>query len=319
MKLSDIPGLLKETAKQWYDDNTFQLGAALAYYAVFSLAPMLIIAIAIAGVVFGEQAARGRVAEQLRSTVGPQVADAVQEMLRSASETSSGNLAAVVSVVILLFSATAVFGQLQAALNTIWGVKPRPDRGWLDALKDRFWSFVMVLGLGLLLLASLVMSALLTAVARFWEPDWLPGGVHFWQALNYLISFGLITLLFAMIYKVLPDVEITWHDVWVGAIVTALLFTLGTYLIGLYLAHSSWISAYGAAGSVIVVLLWFYYSSQVLLLGAEFTQVYANRYGRPTVDADRAVPVTREERTFHGLAGSKGVAAHGSNCPESGG
>ena len=287
----DILGLLKETLQEWYADNTFQLGAALAYYSVFSLAPILIIAIAVASLAFGEEAARGHIAAELGSTVGPRVAAAIQETLQHTAETGTGTWAALLSVGVLLVSGAAFFSQLQQALNTVWGVQTKSHRGWLAIISDRLWPFLVVLGVGCLLLVSLVLGTATSAFAALVSPAELPEGVYFWQALHWLISFGFITLLFAMIYRLLPDVKIAWHDVWVGAGATAILFCLGNYLIGLYLAHSSWISAYGAAGSLVVILLWVYYSAQVFLLGAEFTQVYANRSGRPLVIEDRAEPL----------------------------
>jgi membrane protein len=195
----------------------------------------------------------------------------------------------------LLLGATAVFAQLQDALNTIWRVKPREGRAWLGVIKDRFWTFMIVLSIGFLLLGSLLISIGLSAVTEFLPAAYHPN-LYFWRALDWLVSFGLVTTLFAMIYKLLPDVELEWRDVWVGAAVTAVLFTIGRYLIGLYLAHSSWISAYGAAGSLVIVLLWVYYSSQVFLFGAEFTYVWANESGKPLVPRANAEPATEEAR-----------------------
>jgi membrane protein len=308
MKVQAIFELLKATYQEWTNDRTSRLGAALAYYAVFSLAPVLVIVIAVASLVFGEKAARGQVAAEVELVAGPEVGRAVEEMLSHTHATGAGWWATAVSIVVLLFSATAVFAELQDGLNTIWGVKARPDRGWLNTIRTRFWSFMIVLGLALLLLLALAAATAVTAVNTFLGPS-LPAGTAFlWRLLDLAITLGLLTLLFAMIYKVLPDVKIAWRDVWVGAVITAVLFTAGTYLIGLYLGWSSVASAYGAAGSPMVLLLWVYYSSQVLLFGAEFTQVYACKYGRPLVREDRAEPVTPEARARQGMSGTKSAA-----------
>jgi membrane protein len=290
-----IAALFKQTFLEWFDDNVQRLGAALAYYTIFSLAPLLIIVIAIAGLGFGQQTAQSEILAQLRSLLGDEGAKATQAMIENAQRPATGLLATLIGIVMLLIGATGVFGQLQEALNTIWGVMPKPGWGIKRMIKDRFLSFVMVLGIGFLLLVSLVLSAGLAALGKFFNyllP--VPEGVL--QLLNFLVSFGVITLLFAMIYKVLPDVKIGWSDVWIGAAMTALLFTLGKSLIGLYLGKSGVASAYGAAGSLVIILLWVYYSSQILLFGAEFTFVYANKYGGRIVPADNAMLINKEIR-----------------------
>jgi membrane protein len=293
--------LLRAAFWRWYADNTFRLGAALAYYTVFSLAPIILIVVGIAGLVFGEEAARARLLEEIDNTVGSQVGEAIAATSQHIQDTESGLWATIISVVMLFFGATGVFAQLQDALNVIWGVKPREDRTWFDSVKDRFWSFSVVLGIGFLLLVSLVISTLLSALTRFVTPTMIPGNIYVWQVLNWLVSFGVVTLLFAMIFKLLPDAKIEWREVWVGAAVTAALFAIGRYLIGLYLGQSAWISGYGAAGSLVVILLWVYYSSQILLFGAEFTYVYANRDGKPLVLKETAEPVTEEARARQGM------------------
>jgi membrane protein len=301
--------LLKETFSAWDEDKCPRLGAALAYYTIFSIAPLLIIGIGITGFVFGEQAARGEIVGQIESAVGQPAAMAIEEMLKNTHAEGSYTFAAVVGIVLLLFGASGVFIQLQDALNTIWKVAPKPDRGIRGIVRDRLLSFMVVLGTGLLLLVSLVISATLAALSKFLTPAALPGGTYLWQGINGLISFLLITLLFALIYKVLPDVRIAWRDVWVGAIVTALLFTLGKYLIGLYLGRSSTTSAFGAAGSLVVILVWVYYSSQLLLFGAEFTRVYANKMGSPLIPTDNAIPVTLNARARQGMPPSADLGA----------
>lgn len=300
MKLKEIWDLLKTTFSKWSADKASRLAAALAYYTIFSLAPLLIIAIAVAGLIFGRQAARGEMVSQIEDVVGQETALFVETVVENAGQSqSSGLIATIVGLVTLVFGATGVFAQLQDALNTVWQVKPGPGRGIMGAVTDRLWSFVMVLGVGLLLLVSLAISAALPALGSV--TDLLPGSEIWWQVLNFVISFGILTLLFGMIFKVLPDVEIAWSDVWVGAAITALLFTIGKLLIGLYLGRSSVSSTYGAAGSLVILLLWIYYSAQVLLLGAEFTQVYAARYGSRIRSDGVAVWVSPEMRAGQGL------------------
>ncbi|HYF63704.1 MAG TPA: YihY/virulence factor BrkB family protein [Herpetosiphonaceae bacterium] len=296
--LKNAWGLLKQTGKEWSEDKVPRLGAALAYYTVFAIAPLLIIAIGIAGLAFGAEAVRGQVASQLETLISPEAAEAINEMIKNASKPSSGILATIIGFVTLLFGASGVFGQLKDAMNTIWGVAPRPGRGIMGIIKDRFLSFTMVLGIGFLLLVSLMVSAALSAFQKFVFGD--SAGIVL-QIVNFVVSFGVITLLFAVIYKVLPDVKIAWRDVWIGAAVTALLFTVGKYLIGVYLGRSSTTSTFGAFGSLVVILLWVYYSAQILFFGAEFTQVYANQYGSHVVPDKDAVPVTEEARAKQGM------------------
>jgi membrane protein len=283
--------LLKKTASEWMEDDAPTLGAALAYYTVFSLAPLLTIAIAIAGFFFGKEAGQGQIFDELRGLIGEETGKAVQEMVQSANaQPTVGIIATIVSVVMLLFGASGVFGQLQASLNRIWEVKPKPGRGVLGILRDRLLSFGFTLVVGFLLLVSLVLTAAIALVAE-WMGGLMPGSETLAQLLNFVLSLALITLLFGMMFKFLPDAKIAWHDVWIGAFLTALLFTVGKFALGLYLGKSSVASSYGAAGSLIVLLLWVYYSSQILFFGAEFTQVYANRFGSRVAPADNAVPV----------------------------
>jgi len=301
MNLKAIYQLLKTTFDEWNDASAPRLGAALAYYTVFSLAPLLLLVIAIAGLFLGEKAARGQIVEEIGDTVGGPVAESIQQMLEHAHSPTSGGIATAVAIVTLLFGASGVFGQLQDALNTIWQVKPKPGRGILGILRDRFLSMTMVLGTGFLLLVSLVVTAAIAALGKFLTPTALPGGTYLWQGVNLLVSLGLITLLFAMIFKVLPDVKIEWRDVWIGAVITAVLFTVGKFLLGYYLGRGSVTSAYGAAGSLVVLLIWVYYSSQILLFGAAFTRVYATRFGSGVRPAPNAVPVTEEARAEQGM------------------
>ncbi|MBC8075580.1 MAG: YihY/virulence factor BrkB family protein, partial [Chloroflexales bacterium] len=270
--------IIKETFSEWSADNAPRLGAALAFYTMLSLAPLLVLAISIAGLVFGEEAARGQLVGQFQGLVGKEGAEAVQTMIQNANKPATGIVASIIGIATLLFSASGVFGELQASLNEIWDIKPKPSKGILDTIKQRFFSFSLVLGTGFLLLVSLGLSALLAGLYSVIEGIF-PGLGIIGTILNFLISFGVTTLLFAAIYKLLPDADIAWKDVFIGAAATSLLFSLGRFLIGLYLGQASVGSAYGAAGTLVVLLIWIYYSAQILFMGAEFTQVYANRLG----------------------------------------
>jgi membrane protein len=288
-----IIGIVKETFQEWNEDKVPLWAAGLAYYTVFSLAPLLLIAIAIAGAVFGEEAARGELVNQIRGLIGQEGAEAVQAMIQNARKPESGGtIATLFGVIALLFGASGVFGQLQDALNTIWEVKPKPKQALRAFLQSRFLSFASVLVIGFLLLVSLVLSATLSGISAYFSGligNWAILG----EFLNFVISFGVITLLIAAIYKFLPDVDVTWKDLWVGAAVTSLLFSLGKYFIGLYLGNSGVTSTYGAAGSLIVILIWVFYSAQIILLGAEFTQVYAKHRGTGIRPSKHAVQVEK--------------------------
>lgn len=290
MTLKPALSMLKESFQEWKEDDALQLGAALAYYTIFSLAPLLLIVIGVAGLAFGREAVQGRIVEQIDHLVGQQGALAIQTMIANVARHDSGVLATVIAGITILFGATGVFAQLQASLNKIWNVEPKPDRGILGFLKTRVASFGMILGIGFLLLVSLVLSAGVAAVNNYFV-SLMPAAEVLFQVLSLVVSFAVVTLLFAMIFRFLPDAKVAWRDVWIGAAVTALLFAIGKELIGLYLGHSSVASAFGAAGSVIVILVWIYYSTQILFFGAEFTQVYARRYGSRIVPDEDAVQV----------------------------
>jgi len=276
--------LFKAAVTSWSDDFAPSMGAALSYYTLFSLAPLLIIVISIAGMVFGQEAAQGAVLDQLRGMLGDEGAVAVQGMLKSVDRSGKGPIATVIGVALLLLGATAVFGELQSALDRIWRTPaPRKAGGLWHMLHSRLLSFGLVLGLGFLLMVSLVVSAALAALGDWWE-GWFEGWDVVLEILNFVVSFGAFTLMFAMIYKLMPRAKIAWHDVWTGAAVTALLFTVGKVLIGLYLGKSSLASGFGAAGSLVVLLAWVYYSAQIFLLGAEYTWVCANQNGSHAQD-----------------------------------
>lgn len=271
--------LLKQTAGSWLDDYAPSMGAALAYYTLFSLAPLLLIVISVAGLIFGEDAARGEITLQLQSLMGDAGARAVQDLLASVRQPVEGSFATAVGLLLLLVGATTVFAELQDSLDRIWRV---PDRvrpnGWLALVRARLLSFGMILAVGFLLTVSLVISAMTALLGKTIEP--LFGGWYVvGAAVNGLGGFLLIAAMFALIYKVMPRVRVHWRDVWTGAVFTALLFTLGKVVIGLYLSRFGMSSGFGAAGSLVIVLLWVYYSAQVFLFGAEFTWVYANACG----------------------------------------
>lgn len=294
MRWKTVWELTKATIKSWSDDNSTRLSAALAYYTLLSLAPLLVLVVAIAGLVFGDDAARGQVGDELATLVGPEAGAGIQTVLKHARGPEGGAWGSILGGAVLLFGASGVFGELQAALNTIWKVEPKPGRGVLGVLKDRFFSFTMVMGVAFLLLVSLVLSAALSAVGAFFS-DLLPGGELLWQLANNVISLAVISFLFALLFKVVPDIEVAWRDVLPGAVCTALLFTIGKYLLGLYLGRASVASPYGAAGSLIVLVIWVYYAAQILFLGAEFTRVYAERRGARIRPSDDAVAVPRAE------------------------
>ena len=279
MNLQYFWNLTKDSFLAWMDDYAPSMGAALAFYTVFSVGPLLIIVIAVAGLVFGAAAAQGEVVAQLRQLLGEEGAVAVQGLLKSVSEPSHGIIATVVSMATLLLGATTVLAELQSALDRIWKAPAlkQPGSVW-SLISVRLWALGMVLGLGFLLLVSLVVSAALAALGKWWA-GWFGGWQSLLQVINFVVSFGLITTAFAMIYKFLPRVIVAWRDVWIGAALTALLFTIGKFLIGMYLGRSSITSGFGAAGSLVILLIWVYYSAQIFLLGAEFTRLSAQRRG----------------------------------------
>jgi membrane protein len=288
MTLTRLWAVFRRAIAGWWNDNVPHLGAALSYYTLFSLAPILIVAIAIAGLAFGAEAVRGEIVAQIDGLVGHDGAVAVQAMLEGAAKPSSSIPATIIGIITFFVGATGAFLELQTALNTIWRVKPKSSGNWFRILlMQRLISFALVVGVGFLLLTSLVVSAGLAALDKYMGHTY-PGMAVLWQAVNVVVSLGVVTLLFAMIYKVLPDVKLAWRDVWVGGLVTAGLFTIGKLVIGLYLGTSGFSSSYGAAGSVVVLLVWVYYSSQIILLGAEFTREYVAEFGRRPAPSDFA-------------------------------
>jgi membrane protein len=270
--------LVKTAVSSWLDDYAPSMGAALSYYTVFSLAPLLLIVVSVAGLVFGEDAVRGALFVQLQGLMGEDAARAVQGLLASVNKPSHGIIGTTIGIAVLLFGATTVFGELQDSLDRIWRAPARKKGGLWMLLRARLLSFGMILGLSFLLMVSLVLGAAIAALGKWWGPAF-GGWETLLQVVNLVVGFGLTTAVFAMIYKLMPRVHVQWHDVWLGAVVTALLFTIGKFLIGLYIGKSGVASGFGAAGSLVVVFLWVYYSAQIFFVGAEFTWVYAKTLG----------------------------------------
>ena len=280
LKPKSIWNFIKDVFEKFIDDKAPKLGAALSFYTLFSLAPLLIIAISVAGSIFGRRAARGEIVGQIQSLIGEEGAKMIQTALRNAHLGHQSGIALIISIVTVIIGSTIVFVDLQESLDMVWKVKPKPGRNMIKGLlKDRIRSFTVVIGTGFLLLVSLIVSAVISSINDYISEQFFELPVYYLEISNLLISLLLIFLLFMMIFKFLPDVNIQWKHVWVGALVTAVLFVLGKYLIGLYLGTSTLSSTYGAAGSLVIILLWVYYSSQILFLGAEFTQVYVEKYG----------------------------------------
>jgi len=324
MTLNAIWEMLKRTAENWIDAKAPRLAAALAYYTIFSAAPLLIIVVGIAGLVFGQDAAEGRIVHEIDGLVGREGATFIQTLLQNSRRENDGVIAAIVGFVTLIVGATGAFIELQDALNTVWGVKPKPGRGIKGMLRDRLLSFAMVLGIGFLLLVLLVLSAAIAALSDFVGRHFTDtANVAIIQIVNMVMSLFFVTFVFAMIYKVLPDVRIDWSDVMIGAVITSVLFTAGKYLIGLYLGQSSISSTYGAAGSLAVLFVWVYYSSLILFFGAEFTQVYANRFGSHVLPSDNAVYASPQRnptlaaKPIDGIDQEKKPAAHAAREAES--
>jgi membrane protein len=279
MTFADVRLLIDKSVNAWIDDYAPSMGAAIAYYTLFSIAPLLILLIALAGFVFGEDAAQGEIVAQLRGRIGLEGAEVVQSLIQSVSKPAQGVIATLVSIFTLLIGASSVFGELQSALNRIWRVPDPANRsGLFNFIRGRLLSFTMVLGLGLLLLLSLAFGTFLSAVGQ-WSNRWFSGWQSVLQAANFIVSFALNAVIFAMIYKIMPRARIAWRDVAIGAMVTALLLETSKLLIGLYLGRTTVTSGFGAAGSLVLFLMWVYLSAQIFLLGAEFTQVFARTVG----------------------------------------
>jgi len=310
MNFGQVKDLVVETFSEWSEDRAERLAAALSYYTIFSLAPLLVIAVAIAGAFFGQSSdqAQQAVLNQVAVVVGQDTADAMAELLQSANRPELGSIAGILGVVTLLMGAAGLFGQLQDALNTIWEVAPKPNRGIWGMIRSRFFSFSMVLGTGFLLLVSLVLSSFLSALGGYVVGDSFEQAI-FWRIVNFVVSLLATWGLFTLIFKVIPDVKIAWSDVALGAAITAVLFSIGRFLLSLYLANASPANAFGAAGSLVLLLIWVYYSAQILFLGAEFTQVYARRYGSRIQPDDNAVPLTDAAQANQGMPSKEQLQA----------
>jgi membrane protein len=297
MRAAQLPkafwDLLRKTASEWLDDRAPSLAASLALYTLLSLAPVVVIAVSVAGLVFGQDAARGEVSHQLRTVMGPQAGEAIEAVLAQAHTPGKSVVATIIGLVVLLLGASGVFSELQETMNIVWNVKPKPGRGVLGFVRDRFFSFAMVLGVAFLLLVSLVLSAALSAVGTYLGSH-LPGGETLWQVVNFVLSFMIVAVLFGAIFKIVPDAKIAYRDVWHGALVTAFLFTIGKLAIGFYLGKAAPGSAYGAAGSLVALIVWVYYSAQILFFGAEFTQMWAKTYGGGIVPSKNAVAASSD-------------------------
>lgn len=300
--MSSVIEIVGETFHEWSEDKASRLSAALAYYTVFSIPPLMVVAIGIASLFTDRATIEEQVVNQAASLMGRQGGEGIQTILQSAEQPGNGELLPTLfGVALLLFGASGVFTQLQDAMNTIFGVKPDPQRGIMGLIKDRFLSFTMVLTIGFILLVSLMLSTVLASFGSFVGGLVTEAEILLW-ILNFIISFGVFMLLFALIFKTIPDIKIAWRDVLVGAAITALLFKIGEYALGFYFERSDPTSAFGAAGSIILLLLWIYYSAQIIFLGAEFTEVYARRVGSGVQPKEDAVPLTREARAQQGIA-----------------
>ncbi|MBE9048130.1 YihY/virulence factor BrkB family protein [Pleurocapsales cyanobacterium LEGE 10410] len=278
MNLRKVGRLLKETGQEWQNDKASRIAAALAYYTVFSISPLLVIAIAIAGAFYGQQTAQEEITSQLTQLVGEDVVKPILVTLNNISQPEIRGTASWISIAVLIIGASGIFAQLQDALNTVWNVKPQPGQGVMPFIRRRVSSFFMVLAIGFLLILSLILSSIISTLSQY-EVDFLPGSTILWENIDFVFSLSLMTFLFCLMFKYVPDAKIAWKDVIVGSVITALLFIFGKFLLGLYISRGSLGSAYGAAGSLIVFLAWVYYSAQIVLLGAEFTHVYTRMYG----------------------------------------
>jgi membrane protein len=294
-RVSVAVSLIKETATQWSADEAARLAASLALYTMLSIAPLLVIVISVAGLIYGEEAARGQINQQLGTIVGPQAGKAIESLVANASTPRSGILSTIIGIVVGLMGASGVFGELQSALNRIWEVKPKPGRGLKGIIQDRFFSFAMVMGVAFLLLVSLVVSAALAGITGYFQ-GMIPLPA-LWEILNTIIGIVVSGLLFTLIFKLVPDVKIGWRDVWVGGLVTGVAFSLGRIALGWYVGRGATTSPFGAAGSLVALIVWVYYSAQILFMGAEFAQVYASRFGGRIEPSPNAVPIDAKDES----------------------
>lgn len=306
--MKKIINLLKKVFKEWSEDKASRLAAALAYYTAFSLPPLLVVSIGIASVFTERETVESQLVNQAGSLMGNRGSEAIETILESAESPGGGELLpTIIGVALLLFGASGIFTQLQDAMNTIWNVEPAPNRGIWGLIKDRFLSFTMVLSIGFVLLVSLLLTTLLTSFGDY-IGSLVTEAEEVLQVLNFIVSIAVYILIFALIFKTIPDVDIAWRDVGIGAVLTAVLFKIGEYALGLYFEYSDPTSAFGAAGSIILLLLWVYYSAQILFLGAEFTQVYATEYGSGIRPEEGAVLLTEEAKARQGIPPDQKIA-----------
>lgn len=293
---SDLRDITKKTAAAWVKADPFRQSAVVAYYAIFSIPALLVIVIALAGLAFGREAVSGQISSQVEAAIGKDTAEQVENIIAKASEHKSSVIATIIGILTLIVGSTGVFAQLQTSLNLIWEVKSTAKKKWLKTLRDRLFSFGLVLSIGFLMLISLLLTTLLEAFGG-WIKTHLPDFMLVvFQLINFLVSFGVISVLFALIFKILPDAKIRWRDVWIGAIVTTLLFLLGKFLLGIYFAKASPGSAYGAAGSVVLIMLWVSYSCMILFFGAEFTKQFSVHYKHTITPARNAELIDEAEK-----------------------
>lgn len=294
MKVKKLFDLVKQSFSEWNRDNASRLSAALAFYTIFSLAPVLVIIVSIAGFVLGSQARGEQLIEQVGQFAGPQIATMLQGIEQHARQQSSGLIAGSISIIVIIIGASGVFYELRQSLNTIWEVERKPGAGIMDFVKTRLTSFLIVFVIGFLLFVTLAASTAMEALSGYAE-GLIPAARYLIPVINTLIFFGIGTLLFASLFKMLPDADAAWGDVWTGAAVTSILFTIGKFAIGLYLSKSTLASPYGAAGSLVILLAFIYYSAQIFFIGAEFTQVYANHYGSKIKPSEHGRAIPNEE------------------------
>lgn len=295
-QLRTLGSLFKETFLRWMERDPFRDSAVIAYYTIFSLPGLLVVVINLAGYFFGDEMVTDNISDHVHSMIGPEAASYVEAVVVTASEHDAITISSVIGILTMLFGATGVFYQLQQTLNLLWEVKPQPKRMWIKLIMDRVFSFGLILVVGFLLLVSLVLSALLTILS-----DWVSYHLTdyfniLFRAIDISVSLAAVTLLFAAIFKFLPDAKVQWRDVWIGALVTAILFVFAKYLLGLYFGHSDPASPYGAAGSVVLIMLWVTYSGMILLFGATFTRVWADRYGTHILPAEYAISTRHEDQ-----------------------
>lgn len=293
----NIFDMVKSAGSEFMENNSFRLAGALAFNAIFSIPPLLIIIIRAAGYFWGEQAVSGELSNQIASAIGPSAAKEIETIIQNAHTNESGGIAFWISIGVLIFASTTFFATLQESLNSVWNLKPKPTNGILKMIKVRLFSFGIVLSIALLMLVSLVLSTAISILSDYLYSIFPDIGVFVIRIVHFVLTVGIITVLFALIYKYLPDATIRWKDVWVGAIVTSLLFTLGKFLISFYISTSDPGSAYGAAGSIIVILVWIYYSSLIVFFGSELAQQYADKFGQRIRPKEHAVFVKTIEVT----------------------